>query len=126
MGTGMILIRDFPKFLFDLGPPLGFDEDEYVGNIDLQDKFIGELNLSTYNNFKEFNFYDVMEALSLNLLILKNVIEKQLHAIKSNDSEFDKEKVELEVREGIIGELEEMKENDDNIVALSDLNNRDI
>jgi hypothetical protein len=49
-GTGFIKIRDFSDFMLRMGRPLGWTED-YKDNFDLQDDFLEELNISSYNNF---------------------------------------------------------------------------
>lgn len=50
--------------MFNLGGPLGWtEEDGYRENIDMQDTFMEELNIPTYNNFEHFLFYDVIQAL---------------------------------------------------------------
>lgn len=45
--------------MFLLGEPLGWGP-EYKDNINLQSDFLEELNIPTYNNFKDFLFFDVV------------------------------------------------------------------
>ncbi len=52
-------ITDFPDFMLKLGRPLGWTE-EFRGNFEIQDEFLEELNIPTYNNFQDFHFYDVI------------------------------------------------------------------
>ena len=54
--------------LLDLGEPLGWD-DSYIESISKQDKFIAGLDLPIYNNFSDYRFLDVLEALALRLVV---------------------------------------------------------
>jgi tRNA(Leu) C34 or U34 (ribose-2'-O)-methylase TrmL len=49
--------------MFKLGEPLGWDQS-YRESIRAQDDFLEELNITTYNSFKDYLFWDVIEALS--------------------------------------------------------------
>jgi hypothetical protein len=49
--------------MFLMGEPLGWGP-EYQDNVNLQSDFLEELNIPTYNNFKDFLFYDVVLALT--------------------------------------------------------------
>lgn len=69
-------ITDFPEFLMLLGTPLGWDERLYRDNLSLQDDFLEELNIKTYNSFKDYLFYDVIQALSKVYIVNRDV--KQL------------------------------------------------
>jgi hypothetical protein len=62
-GTGFISIPDFFQLMFLMGEPLGWGP-EYQDNINLQSDFLEELNIPTYNNFQDFLFYDVVQALT--------------------------------------------------------------
>ena len=53
-----------PKLMLMLGEPLGWNEDLYKENQQLQDDFMEELNIITYNNFKDVLFWDVIQALT--------------------------------------------------------------
>jgi hypothetical protein len=53
-----------PELLLVLGEPLGWKEEEYRGNIGRQDDFLEELNITTYNNFKDYLFWDVIQSLT--------------------------------------------------------------
>lgn len=64
-------ITDLPEFLLMLGTPLGWDEDTYKGNQKMQDDFLEELNIKTYNGFKDYLFYDVLQALNKVYMINK-------------------------------------------------------
>jgi hypothetical protein len=49
--------------MLNLGEPLGWDSS-FKNNICKQDDYLEELNITTYNSFKEYLFWDVIEALS--------------------------------------------------------------
>jgi len=57
-------ITDLPEFLMKLGEPLGWDESIYRDNQRLQDNFMEEMNIITYNNFKEVVFWEMIQALT--------------------------------------------------------------
>jgi hypothetical protein len=47
--------------MFMMGGPLGWPQEHgYNESIEIQDDFMEELNLPTYNNFKDYLFYDVI------------------------------------------------------------------
>lgn len=46
--------------MFMLGEPLGWTEKRYLGKQDLQDDFMEELHLSTYEGFQKVLFWDVI------------------------------------------------------------------
>lgn len=121
-GTGMITITDFKDFMFALGYPLGWDET-FKNNKEKQDDFISELCLPTYNNFRHFYFLDVMEAISMHLLITKNILEK-IEQAKMAGALLDQEQLEKDVKYLIKGDLEDMRNNDDNILALNAISAR--
>ena len=62
--------------MFMLGEPLGWGP-EYQDNQELQSDFLEELNIPTYNNFKEFLFYDVVQALTKVYLVNVNKSEEE-------------------------------------------------
>lgn len=49
--------------MFQLEEPLGWN-DRYRDDIEYQDNYMEELNIPTYNLFKEYQFYDVIQALT--------------------------------------------------------------
>lgn len=49
--------------MLNLGEPLGWDSS-FKNNIRKQDDYLEELNITTYNIFKDYLFWDVIEALS--------------------------------------------------------------
>ncbi len=51
--TTFLAIPDLKPFLFKLGDPLGWDKT-YDGSKMLQDKYIINLNLPTYNDFTHY------------------------------------------------------------------------
>ena len=57
-------IYDLPEFMMKLGEPLGWDENIYWDNQRLRDDFIEEINIITYNNFKEVLFWEMIQALT--------------------------------------------------------------
>jgi len=79
-GKGFIKIYDLPRLLFSLGNPLGWGED-YIGEKDKQENFIHSLNLPIYNDFQDYLFLNVLEALSMRLLIFQEIQEFRLKSI---------------------------------------------
>eukprot|EP00347_Sterkiella_histriomuscorum_P013361 403365010 len=74
--TTFIPIAQLKPLLFKLGLPLGFDQS-YQGSKSMQEKFIISLDLPTYNNFQDYQFLDVLDALSLRLMVHENFIKKE-------------------------------------------------
>lgn len=69
---------DFVPFLLDLGEPLGWNKAEYKDNQALQDKFLEELNLTTYSDFRELLFWDVLQGLTkMHIIKLQLIKEKE-------------------------------------------------
>ena len=62
-----------PQLLIMLDEPLGWKEIMYKDNKALQDDFIEELHIQTYNNFKDVLFWDVIQALSKMYLVRLNL-----------------------------------------------------
>lgn len=71
-----IPIAQLRPLLFKLGPPIGFDKS-YEGDKASQDKFIISLDLPTYNNFSDYQFLDVLDALSLRLMVHDHYVKQQ-------------------------------------------------
>ena len=71
-----IAIPELKPFLFKLGAPLGWDKS-FDGSKMKQDKFIISLNLPTYNDFQHYQFLDVLDALSLRVLVKENFEKKK-------------------------------------------------
>ncbi|CDW82905.1 voltage-gated ion channel superfamily [Stylonychia lemnae] len=75
--TTFIPIKQIKDFLFDIGKPLGWDEGliEKTGS---QDQFIANLDLPIYNNFSDYMFFDVLQALALRLVVQEQIsLEKE-------------------------------------------------
>jgi hypothetical protein len=83
-GTGFIKIRDFADFMLKLGRPLGWN-DEFKGKFDLQDDFMEELNISTYGNFQDFQFYDVIQGL-IKVYLVNHEVRKIAAGLGTDDS----------------------------------------
>ena len=83
-GTGFIKIRDFADFMLKLGRPLGWNED-FRGKFDLQDDFMEELNIPTYSNFQDFQFYDVIEGL-IKVYLVNHEVRKKAAGLSTDDS----------------------------------------
>lgn len=68
--SGFIRIKDFPRFMFRLGPPVGWSVD-LVGRHDTakQQQLILDLDLATYGNHQKLQFNNVLEALMLDSLV---------------------------------------------------------
>lgn len=72
--TGLIHIKDFKKFMLKLQPPIGWDES-YRNNKRKQKFFVRGINLRTFDNFKKYQFMNVLENLALNMIVTKEVEE---------------------------------------------------
>lgn len=57
-------ISDLPEFMMKLGEPLGWNESIYRDNQKLQDDFLEEMDIPTYNNFREVLFWEMIQALT--------------------------------------------------------------
>jgi len=53
-----------PTFLLKLGSPLGWDPAIYESDQKAQDDFLEELNIKTYNEFKNYLFWEVLQGLT--------------------------------------------------------------
>jgi hypothetical protein len=84
-----------------IGEPLGWDEKVYRDNIELQDDFLEELNITTYNGFKDYLFYDVIQALTKVYIVQEDVqqhcIENSLY-LTDNDDFYRTENTEEEAK----------------------------
>lgn len=69
-GTSTIPVSEFEDFLFKLGSPLGWTS-KYKDNQRRRDKFIEKLKLVKYNEFKNYRFLEVLEALTLRAFIFR-------------------------------------------------------
>ena len=69
-------MTELRNLLFALGKPLGFDKS-YEGNKLKQNKFIFSLELATYSNFSNYQFLNVLDALSLRLIVLENYLKHE-------------------------------------------------
>ena len=118
----MIQIKDFPDFMMKLPEPLGWD-NSFQGNKEKQDDFIVELNLPTYHNFKNFYFMDVMEGVSMHLLITQNIVDERARA-EEEGLELDEEEVQAKIKDKFKEDLQNMKNNDDGIHALNEFTNK--
>lgn len=70
--TTFIKLGDLRNFLLMLGAPLGFDST-FTDSRFLQDKFIASLELPTYQNFRCYQFLDVLDALSFRMMIIDHL-----------------------------------------------------
>ena len=70
--------------MLKLGKPLGWNED-YRGKFDMQDDFMEELNISTYCNFQDFQFYDVIEGL-IKVYLVNHEARKKAAGLSTDDS----------------------------------------
>lgn len=59
-GTGFMKLADMPQLMLQLGDPLGWKRELYENNQPLQDDYLEELNINTYNSFKDVLFWDVI------------------------------------------------------------------
>lgn len=70
--TTFIKLADLRNFLLMLGAPLGFDST-FTESRFLQDKFMASLELPTYQNFRCYQFLDVLDALSFRMMIIDHL-----------------------------------------------------
>lgn len=70
--------------MMKLGKPLGWDED-YKDDFEMQDEFLEELNIPTYNNFQHFQFYDVIQAL-IKVYLVNHEMRKKAAGLADDDS----------------------------------------
>ena len=95
-----------------VGPPLGWDET-YISIISKRQEFMKALHLVTYNNYKDYSYYDVLGALSKHALLAsqkdKILLEKsqdwnQERLMKVIIAKVNKElNVEEEIQENVLG-----------------------
>jgi hypothetical protein len=50
--------------LLKLGAPLGWEPSLYENDLKAQDDFLEELNIKTYNEFKHYLFWEVLQGLT--------------------------------------------------------------
>ncbi|TNV88168.1 hypothetical protein FGO68_gene5359 [Halteria grandinella] len=103
--TTFIKLDDLRNFLLMLGAPLGFDSS-FADNRFLQDKFIASLELPTYQNFRCYQFLDVLDALSFRMMIIDHLNQleaevKKQHANEGNQSNGQGQVVTKLNKEGI-------------------------
>lgn len=67
---------------------MGFNLEE-LENKYLQDKFIAQLQLPTYDNFSKYQFVDVLDALSLRLMIMDHTLKYKLSKRGSEGKDGD-------------------------------------
>lgn len=67
---GFIRAGHLTKFLFSLGPPLGWKKD-FKNDKKWQYKVIKELNLKTYNNKTRYDFVNVLTNLYMHKVVLE-------------------------------------------------------
>jgi hypothetical protein len=92
------------ELLFDLGEPLGFIRSQKYNRF-YQHNFIAGLELGTYNNFEEYNFYDVLNALSIHMMVKEALSsgesedsnERTILVPNINDEIAAKKKINLEI-----------------------------
>lgn len=80
-GTSAIPVAQFEAFLFKLGAPLGWTS-KYKDNPRKREKYVQKLNLVKYNEFKNYRFLEVLEALTLRAFIFRQIEEKNMKAEK--------------------------------------------
>lgn len=105
-GTSFIAIHQLPDLLTALGPPLGWDES-YKEDEEERVMFISDLNLPIYNGFSHYNFMDILEALSLKMMI-------NAHKEKKKSSSTN-----------IIRDLKKLEKNKNQIVNVKHMNSLD-
>jgi hypothetical protein len=63
------MIKDLPQLMLNLGEPLGWDSS-FKNNIRKQDDYLEELNITTYNSFKEYSFLSYFNSFFFTLTLL--------------------------------------------------------
>ena len=84
--TSFIPISQLRNLLTALGDPLGFTQTE-LKNKYLQDKFIASLELPTYADFSKYQFLDVLNALSLRLMVIDHTRQFRSSMSRSSKGE---------------------------------------
>lgn len=74
--------------LLQLGEPLGWGP-EFRNNIQLQDDYLAELNITTYNQFKDYLFWDVIEALAKLYLVNTDMKSDSTKAVTDQEFTFN-------------------------------------
>ncbi len=82
--SSYIRINEYPKFLLQLGEPLGWNVS-FQHNYLKQMAYIAEISLPKYNCASEYFFLDVLEHLILIMIVRREVIN---YAIKSSHFEL--------------------------------------
>lgn len=77
--------------------PLGWDES-IRERLSFQDKFIAKLDLPIYNNFSDYMFMDVLEALALRLVVLEQ-IEREKERNKKEQEERNEDLIDVQENE---------------------------
>jgi hypothetical protein len=71
--TSFIKVKNYKRFLLDLGEPLGWDPT-FNHNFIKQHEYLAEISLPKYNTEREYQFMDVFEHLVLIMIIRREVI----------------------------------------------------
>jgi len=71
--TSFMKVKNYKRFLLDLGEPLGWDPT-FNHNFIKQHEYLAEISLPKYNTEREYQFMDVLEHLVLIMIIRREVI----------------------------------------------------
>ncbi|CDW88224.1 voltage-gated ion channel superfamily [Stylonychia lemnae] len=133
-GTGFIRIQKMANFMLDLGEPLGWD-DSYKDNIDMQDDFMEEMSINTYNQFKDYLFWDVLQSLTKILMVKQESDMKAKHKRIISDDQSEKNETEeqmdtytlfekrVQIRLELEFEMYDEQKND--VIAVQDIKKRE-
>lgn len=80
-GTSLLPVEKLEDFLYKLGPPMGWTP-RYKVNKKKREAFIEKLKLVKYNEFKNYRFSEILEALTLKMFITQQITEKNTKAEK--------------------------------------------
>ena len=67
-GKGLIETKELPEFILGLGPPLGIPSEVKADRI-IASEWLGNLKIKSYQDFKYFRFWEVLQALVRETLI---------------------------------------------------------
>ncbi len=62
--------------MLNLGDPLGWNRSLFENNQRLQDDFLEELNIKTYDSFKYYLFWEVIQGLTKMYIIRMDLLRK--------------------------------------------------
>lgn len=116
------------KFLLDLDGPLGWkDNQEIVENQQMQEDLLVEMNIPTYNNFKYFLFWDVIQALTKKYQIEMELENKVREKEEKKGAQLtDKEIYQMKFLLNLEMEFDHHEDKQKNILALKEVHQEEL